>query len=317
MVVNLLRNSQKPLGYRVQQAELKFSHNAYWSDREKFIFVPEVIGGQLYDPGLFRPRIDTGAAASEVEAAVKFSRVLEACLNTLRTYLARQIYVIGATREPQAYKLDQPYSERVGRQGAATLAVLSRIFASPATSSEAERIRRWATMFGLKNITSGWTGEPYLSSGFNDTETNAPLRLENAGFGSRQVLPILTQICTAPPDSVIMIEEPEISLHPAAQLQLVRLFCEAVKEGQQLLITTHSQTILLGLAEAAREFGISPTEVRVYHLSHDPKMAIQEIGFNAEWVLQKWIPSFSEVETKLMHDWLQRVQGQLKNAEEN
>ncbi|RIK36686.1 MAG: hypothetical protein DCC55_26570, partial [Chloroflexi bacterium] len=71
--------------------------------------------------------------------------------------------------------------------------------------------------------------------------------LREVGFGVSQVLPVLIQAMLAPAGSMVMIEQPELHLHPAAQAELGDLFIAATKFGVRFLIETHSEHLLLRL----------------------------------------------------------------------
>jgi hypothetical protein len=59
--------------------------------------------------------------------------------------------------------------------------------------------------------------------------------LRDVGIGISQVLPVLTVAFFAPPGSTVILEEPEIHLHPLAQSVLAELFVEASREQHLLL----------------------------------------------------------------------------------
>lgn len=66
--------------------------------------------------------------------------------------------------------------------------------------------------------------------------------LRDVGIGVSQVLPVLTLAYFAPSGSTVILEEPEIHLHPLAQSVLAELFVEANRERQvQFLVETHSE----------------------------------------------------------------------------
>ena len=50
------------------------------------------------------------------------------------------------------------------------------------------------------------------------------------------------------PGETLIIEEPESHLHPAMQVEFVRLLAAAVKAGIRIIITTHSEWVLEELA---------------------------------------------------------------------
>jgi predicted ATPase len=67
------------------------------------------------------------------------------------------------------------------------------------------------------------------------------------GYRSRQLLPVIAQLAYSDPKSVILVEEPETSLHLEYQRSLPVLFGLAVLEGEQVLVTTHSNYFSLSL----------------------------------------------------------------------
>ena len=66
--------------------------------------------------------------------------------------------------------------------------------------------------------------------------------LRDVGIGISQALPVIVMAHFAPPGSILILEEPEIHLHPLAQSVLAELFVEVSKKrGVQFLVETHSE----------------------------------------------------------------------------
>jgi len=116
-------------------------------------------------------------------------------------------------------------------------------------------------------LNSGWVMEELLHAGYLDSEFETPLGFESAGCGAQQILPIITQIFAAPANSVILLEEPEAGLHPEAQRDLAKMLCDAVSHGLQLVITTHSETLLASLAEATESDRLRREHLAVYSIT--------------------------------------------------
>ncbi|WP_354642926.1 ATP-dependent nuclease [Kitasatospora camelliae] len=65
------------------------------------------------------------------------------------------------------------------------------------------------------------------------------------GTGEGRVLYMVNTLETAPPKSLIILEEPETSLHGDAQVRLAQYLVEvALRRGHQIILTTHSTAIL-------------------------------------------------------------------------
>lgn len=90
--------------------------------------------------------------------------------------------------------------------------------------------------------------------------TNSYVDLPDVGFGISQVLPVLTQIFYAPENSIIIMEQPEIHLHPSAQSVLADVMIEALNSTEngkarniQLIIESHSEHFLRRLQRRIAE----------------------------------------------------------------
>ena len=65
--------------------------------------------------------------------------------------------------------------------------------------------------------------------------------LTSVGVGVSQLLPVLVLCLLAEPGSVILLEQPELHLHPALQQRLADFFIAMVRSGRQLIVETHSE----------------------------------------------------------------------------
>jgi predicted ATPase len=91
------------------------------------------------------------------------------------------------------------------------------------------------------------------------------------GFGISQLLPVIVQCFYARPGSILILEQPEIHLHPRVQASLADLFVEAIharEDGRdrrlQLLVESHSEHFLRRLQRRIAEEKLSPEEVAIY-----------------------------------------------------
>lgn len=119
---------------------------------------------------------------------------------------------------------------------------------------------------------------------------------------------MIVQLFWSKQDSILLIEEPETSLHPQSQVQLPELFSEAIKRRVRLVLTTHSEFLILALSKPIREGLIKREDVAIYNLSKTPtgtQLTQLEVGENG--FIKGWIPSFTKVETDLMKEFLKYV----------
>ena len=74
----------------------------------------------------------------------------------------------------------------------------------------------------------------------------------NAGSGEIAVVQLVRRIEQAPPYSLILLDEPEVSLHPGAQENLKLYLLNAIKKKKlQIVISSHSTTLINGLPNSA------------------------------------------------------------------
>lgn len=73
------------------------------------------------------------------------------------------------------------------------------------------------------------------------------------GFGEGRAAHLVAALETLPDKSLVLIEEPETSLHPSAQHRLGKFFIDvSIRKGHQILLTTHSDYLLRCLPSASR-----------------------------------------------------------------
>ena len=73
-----------------------------------------------------------------------------------------------------------------------------------------------------------------------------------AGSGEFAVAILVHKLLDCPRASLVLLDEPEVSLHPTAQTNLMNfLFSESLKNKHQIIISTHSSTIVRDLPKEA------------------------------------------------------------------
>ncbi|MEH2409725.1 AAA family ATPase [Nostoc sp.] len=124
----------------------------------------------------------------------------------------------------------------------------------------------------------------------NDTDVN----IVDVGQGMSQVLPLVVRAnITDRPNSMIVIEQPELHLHPAAHGDLAELFAKSAKENNQtFIIETHSENMLLRLRKliVENDFGFTKDDVIIYWLE-DAEIKgkeLMEITIDEDGVLSDW-----------------------------
>ena len=103
-----------------------------------------------------------------------------------------------------------------------------------------------------------------------------------AGSGEFAVVTLVQAVTEAPPGSLILLDEPEVSLHPGAQLKLMSFIRAQAKAGlHQFVLSTHAPEIVRDLpGEAIKVFQASPVDGKIELVSQksDPAEAFFRLG---------------------------------------
>jgi predicted ATPase len=95
----------------------------------------------------------------------------------------------------------------------------------------------------------------------DDTDFHRPIHI---GFGLTQILPIVVAALSASPGDILLIENPEVHLHPAGQAQMGLFLADVARVGVQVIIETHSDHILNGIRRAVKGGQLKPEQVALH-----------------------------------------------------
>jgi hypothetical protein len=162
----------------------------------------------------------------------------------------------------------------VGRRGERTV---DAILAATARGED-RNLRAKARLRPFQEMIAWWLKELRLISSFSVTEIAPGAGLYRAlvkrdpespetfitdvGFGVSQVLPALVLLYYAPEGATVILEQPEIHLHPAVQSALADLIITTVKSRNiQVILESHSEHLLQRLLRRVAEGDESPYPV--------------------------------------------------------
>ncbi len=239
------------------------------------------------------------------------AKTAESIIESLSFELMGRVFLLADSRGTITPAVSVPnYPRWVGKTGEGLIPILTLIM-NPQYEEVADNIRKWATKFGLAKLWAGPSekGAGSLSAKYRDPELGHTLNLAAAGRGSKQILSVITQLFYAPLGSVILIEEPELSLHPQSQVLVCDLFAEALKENKQVIFTTHSSYSLLSLSKAVSQKKLSAKDVAVYEITKGQKgTSAKRMKLNKEGYIEGWVASFAKAEKDLLSDWLRAIE---------
>jgi predicted ATPase len=105
-----------------------------------------------------------------------------------------------------------------------------------------------------------------VTLGIRTSETTGFLRPIHCGFGISQVLPIIVAALSIPRGSLMLIENPEVHLHPAGQALMGQFLADVAQSGIQVIVETHSDHVLNGVRRAVKAERIPAQDVMIHFL---------------------------------------------------
>ena len=95
----------------------------------------------------------------------------------------------------------------------------------------------------------------------SDTDFHRPI---HTGFGVTQVFPIVVAALSADKGDLLLIENPEVHLHPAGQAAMGEFLAEVASAGVQVIIETHSDHVLNGIRRAVKNRRLPSDDVALH-----------------------------------------------------
>jgi AAA15 family ATPase/GTPase len=184
------------------------------------------------------------------------------------------------------------------------------------------------------NSVSSWLARMQLATKLNVRQVGRSTRYEvvidnaavssnlrDVGIGISQVLPVITVAFFAPPGSTILLEEPEIHLHPLAQSVLAELFVEvAQKRHVQFIVETHSEHLFRRMQTLIAREDLSTEDCELYFVEKDNGNAkLRRLELDVYGRVTNWPEHFfgnalgeTEEQARLMFQRL--MEGNTRNA---
>ena len=118
--------------------------------------------------------------------------------------------------------------------------------------------------------------------------------LTDVGFGVSQVLPVVTLLQYVPKGATVILEQPEIHLHPLAQANLADVIINAaVHRGVQVVVESHSEHLLLRLQRRVAEGVISNEDVSLYFCDMTDKGSkLERLELDLWGKIENWPKNF-------------------------
>jgi predicted ATPase len=120
-----------------------------------------------------------------------------------------------------------------------------------------ECIADWLRKLGLVDsfqVQAVSEGASLFQVDVRKTPQSTPAKLTDVGFGVSQILPVIALCYYVPKGSTIILEQPEIHLHPSVQAGLADVFIDAIRVRKiQIIVESHSEHLLRRLQRRIAE----------------------------------------------------------------
>jgi len=96
------------------------------------------------------------------------------------------------------------------------------------------------------------------------------INLADVGYGISQILPVIVEAATASNRQFLLLQQPEIHLHPRAQAALGTLFADIVSAGHcRMIVETHSDYLIDRIRQEIAAGKISPDMVALIYFHRE------------------------------------------------
>lgn len=101
--------------------------------------------------------------------------------------------------------------------------------------------------------------------------------MADVGFGVSQTLPVVVALQVAAPGQLVYLEQPEIHLHPRAQVAFAELLRAAAARGARVVVETHSALLLRAIQTMVAKGTLDSGDIALHWFSRDPETGLSKV----------------------------------------
>jgi len=135
------------------------------------------------------------------------------------------------------------------------------------------------------------------------------VNIADVGFGVSQCLPVVVALVAARTHQILYVEQPEIHLHPRAQVAMAGLLADAAKRGVRLIVETHSSLLLRSIQALVAKDELSPDLVKLHWFTRqaDGATRVDSADLDGNGAFGDWPEDFGAVELETESRYLDAV----------
>lgn len=244
-------------------------------------------------------------------------------------YRSRVSYIGPFRNIPERiYRYSESSQRHVGGKGENASDILMTLKYSSSKQTVFSNVSEWLEKYFGYSLDLDELGNNYFQIVLKD-KYSVKASITDVGFGISQVLPIILEVCLFADNQkkkpsfindIILIEQPELHLHPAAQACLADLFaiCISANPNARLIIETHSEHLISKLqvliADPHCDLDNDMVQILYVDKNEDGSSYINNIGidengkFDREWPKDFFDQGF-QLAMQLMKNAASRIKG--------
>ena len=211
------------------------------------------------------------------------------------------------------YPMREKYFDQITIQkglGVQEEQLASNLGYSRATEERISEVLRRVTGTGMRVETV-----PPQSVEVNSLGPSGVVNIVLEGFGANALILLAHELIEAGGGATVLIEEPEIHLHPKAQAELAEVMAETAKaEDKQIIMTTHSEHIAGRLLTLVAENKLTTEELAIYSFEKDAKgeCTASEIEITERGQTKGGLRSFFQADMDEMNRYVEALRANAK-----
>jgi len=134
--------------------------------------------------------------------------------------------------------------------------------------------------------------------------------IADVGIGVSQTLPVVLALIAAEPGQIVYIEQPEIHLHPRAQVMLAKSLVSAAARNVKVVVETHSSLLIRAIQTEIALGSISNDDVSLNWFSRDSVTGYSQLSvadLDNKGRFGDWPVDFDEISSDADMAYIQAV----------
>jgi predicted ATPase len=263
-------------------------------------FFPRATFQMINELDRVRRKLSPSAPGDPSESAIKRSSNLNRKFREMQSFLESLQY-LGPFRQPpfRLYPFTGERLSKLGPTGSEAPDVLMNDYFQRGRSKKrvTNEVTDWLKSAGIASKVQVKAISPrHFDVKMQHPITRELSNLADVGYGASQILPVLLGGYGLMRDSLFMVEQPELHIHPKAQAELGEFFCSLVERGVQSIVETHSEHLILRIQQKVGSGELNPEDVAVSYINPTAQgKEIVDLPMNRDGLFTKpWPGGFFE-----------------------